>query len=212
MFWKSFNSIIVPLFVLVPIIIGLMKYKFLPKELKIICYVLIITALINTAATIVGRVFHTNNLPLAHLFTLVEGVMLIMFYEAVLKDETKHTFFLVVKLIFITFCLANAFFLQNIFTYNSYTKFIESVICILFTLNYFAKIAVLEQSVKRMPLFYFNAGIFLYFSGSFILFIFSNILLQNLPTSTLLIFWSMHSTMIWIMYCLFSIGFILCKK
>lgn len=212
MFLKQFSSIIVPLFILVPILAGIIKLKSLPFNIKILWYYLLVTALINTSATIIGRIFHANNLPLLHLFTLIEGVMFISFYKLTLKGNEKSRPFILLQLAFIVFCIINALFLQSIYTYSSYSRYTESIICILFALNYFARIATSDSKPLKLPTFYFNTGIFLYFSGSFILFIFSNIILQKLSASTMLLFWTGHSTLVLIMYIFFTIGFTLCKK
>ena len=210
MFLKQFSSVIVPLFILVPIIIGLARYKVLPLNAKILWYYLLIAALISTSATIIGRVYHANNLPLLHLFTLIEGVIFIQFYKIEFNGNAK--LYNLLSLTYIIFCIVNAAFLQSIHTYSSYTRYAESIICILFALNYFAKIATLDVRPLKLASFHFNTGIFLYFSGSFILFIFSNVILQKLSASTLLLFWAGHSALVLIMYIFFSIGFSLCKK
>lgn len=212
MFWKTFSSIIVPLFILVPITIGIFKYKVLPVSLKIIWFYLIITAVINTSATIIGRVFHSNNMPLLHLFTLIEGVMFIWFYKYLSQSNTKNKWFTFLQTGFVIVCVLNALFFQSIYAYSSYTRYVESIICILFALNFFAKIAASDTKPLKLPAFYFNTGVFLYFSGSFVLFIFSNFILQKLSASTMLIFWSGHSALVLLMYILFSTGFILCKE
>lgn len=211
MFWKTFSSVIVPLFILIPIVIGIIKFRYLHFSLKIIWFYLLATAVINTAATITGRVFHVNNMPYVHFYTLIEGLMLIWFYEYLFSKD-KNKWFVILKIAFALACVINALFIQSIYLYSSYTRYAESIICILFSLNYFAKLAALDNRPLKLPDFYFNTGIFLYFSGSFILFIFSNLILQKLPASTTLIFWTGHSTLVLLMYILFSIGFIKCKK
>ena len=209
---KLFISVIVPLFILVPIITGAIKFTQLPASVRLLWYYLVATALINTAATIVGRGFHTNNMPILHLFTLLEGLMLFWFYQQITDPgKMKNGYKILLAAYFLT-CLLNAAFIQSIYVYSSYTRYLESIICMLFALNYFARIAALGTRPLEAPLFYFNAGIFLYFSGSFVLFIFSNVILQKLPPSTMLIFWTIHSSFVMVMYLLFSTGFILCKK
>ena len=211
MFWKQFNSIVVPLTILIPILIGLFRYKSLSFNFKIIWLYLLATAVINTAATIIGRVYHANNMPLVHFYTLIEGVLFIWFYQY-LSREGSRKWILILRITFALFCVLNALFFQSIHLYSSYTRYAESIICILFALKFFAELALSDNKPLKLPAFYFNTGIFLYFSGSFILFIFSNFISQKLSASTMLIFWSGHSSLVLLMYILFSIGFIKCKK
>ena len=212
MFWKSFNSLIAPLCILIPIIAGLIKFRSLPFNLKLIWYYLLVTALINTIATIIGRVYHINNLPLVHLFTLAEGLMLISFYKHTLDPDNQNRLYVLLQVAFLAICILNALFFQSIYLYSSYTRYAESIICILFALNYFAKIATLDLKPLKLPNFYLNTGIFLYFSGSFILFIFSNMITYKVSLSNFLIIWNIHACLVVFMYLLFSIGFIICKK
>jgi hypothetical protein len=212
MFWKSFNSIIAPLCILIPIIAGLIKFKALSFNIKLIWCYLVLAALINTAATIVARVYHLNNLPLVHLFTLVEGLMLISFYKYTLDSNEKKRWYISLQIAFLVICIINAIFFQSIYTYSSYTRYAESLICMLFALNYFAKIAALELKPLTLPTFYINSGIFLYFSGSFILFIFSNMITYKVSLTNFLIIWNIHASLFVLMYLFFTIGFIKCKK
>ncbi|MBP6432859.1 MAG: hypothetical protein KA319_13925 [Ferruginibacter sp.] len=183
----------------------------MPKSIKVILFYLLATALINTVAIIVGRVYHSNNLPLVHLYTLMEGLFFVFFFKQILGDINPK-YFNVVAVFFTIFCIVNAIYLQSIFAYSSHTRYLVSIIVMLCNLNYFAKIAATEEAVYNAPLFYINVGAFLYFSGSFMLFIFSNVMLQKMSDSSLLVFWVIHSTFVLVMHLLFSISFILCKK
>lgn len=212
MFWKSFNSIIAPLCILIPVIAGLVKFKVLPFNVKLIWYYLAVTALINTFATILGRIYHVNNLPLVHVFTLIEGLLLISFYRFSSHAKQGKKWYSILQMAFILICILNALFFQSIYTYSSYTRYAESIICILFALDYFAKIAALELPALRLPEFYISAGIFLYFSGSFILFIFSNLIIYKASLTNFLIIWNVHALLMIFMYLFFSFGFIVCKK
>jgi hypothetical protein len=81
-------------------------------------------------------------------------------------------------------------------------------------MKYFASIASGPASAKiiAQPDFYFNAGFFLYFSGAFMLFVFSNFIITNLSLHGFLTIWTIHSSLVLLMYLLFSTAFLLCKK
>lgn len=206
-----FMAVIVPWSILLPILIGILKYKILPQSLKLILGYLIFTAIVNAISIILARVFHVNNMPVTHFYTLVEFVIIVFWYRNVLEVSKKSSPFNLLIILFSLLCFINVFFFQSIFSYNSYTRSLEAIICIFFGLNYFAKIA-LEENKKNKSVLAINCGIFLYFSGAFILFIFSNLLISNLAKSDFLVVWNIHATLVLLMYTLFSIGFILCKK
>ena len=212
MFSKVFVSIIVPVTILVPILSGIFCYSKLTVYAKAIFWYLVISAVVNTIGTILGRVYHINNLPLIHLFTIIEMILLLFFYRNILHIAATNKWFILLIAGFLVINIINICFFQSIFQYNSYTHTIEAFICILFSLNYFAKLAATETKVANLPGFYFNTGIFLYFSGAFMLFIFSNVIISKLSISNFLVLFAINGGLFIIMYIFFTIGFILCKK
>lgn len=210
----DFMGVIAPLCILPPIFISVIRWRFLTDEAKWIFWYLIITALINLAAIITGKVFHKNNMPLVHLFTAVEMIIFIGYYKTLLFKKHNSLLYLFLSIGFIIFCIINAIYIQGIHSYSSYTRSVEAIICMLFALNYFARLAAGKTILKwsKNPDFYFNVGIFLYFSGAFMLFIFSNFIISNLSRTDFTVIWTIHAVLVVIMYIFFSIGFTLCKK
>jgi hypothetical protein len=207
-------GVIVPFSILLPIVIGMIKYKVLSGSAKLLLLYLIISALFTGIALLVGRYYHMNNMPVTHLFTIIEFVILVAYYRKISEPVRKNSFYYLLICLFVLLCIVNALFFQSIYTYNSYTKSIEAIICILFALNYFAAIAAGSPSKKPVtqPDFYFNAGFFLYFSGAFMLFVFSNFIISNLSLHNFLIIWTIHAALVLLMYLFFSTAFLLCKK
>ena len=145
---------------------------------------------------------------------LIELGMITFFYKTLFGAGKKSSFYNYIILVFAVVCVINALFFQSIYTYNSYTKSIEAIICILFAMKYFAAIASATSSTKiiKAPDFYFNTGLFLYFSGAFMLFVFSNFIVTKLSLNDFLIIWTIHSSLVLLMYLFFSTAFLLCKK
>jgi len=210
----DFIGVIAPLCILPPIFISVIRWRFLTQEAKWIFWYLLITALISFAATIIGKVFHKNNMPLVHLLTAIEMMLFVGYYKTLLSKKDNNLLYLFLSIGFIIFCIINAFYIQGIHNYSSYTRSVEALICMLFTLNYFARLSA-EKTISKWstnPDFYFNAGIFLYFSGAFILFIFSNFIVSNLSKPDFMIIWTIHAALVLLMYLFFTFAFILCKK
>jgi hypothetical protein len=144
----------------------------------------------------------------------VETVLLIWYYKKLLGSSRRNSFYAVLAIVFTLLCIVNAVFFQSIYTYSSYSRSLEALICILLALNYFAQQASAASGKKMMaqPDFYFNSGIFLYFSGAFMLFVFSNFVITNLSSHNYLIIWTIHAAFLLVMYMFFSIAFFVCKK
>jgi hypothetical protein len=211
---KTFMAVIVPLSILLPIFIGLIKYRHLSASAKMVYWYLITSALFTAVSLMISRYYHQNSMPVSHLFTVVEFALIVFFYKSLIKVAKKSRVNYYVIAVFTVVCILNALFFQSIYTYNSYTKSIEAIICILFAMKYFANMAadISETKIMTKPDFYFNAGFFLYFSGAFMLFVFSNFIITNLSLSGFLTIWTIHAALVLIMYLLFSTAFLLCKK
>lgn len=207
-------GVIVPLSVLLPIIIGILQFKNLSGPARIILWYVLTSSFFSAISVIVGRYFHTNNMPLVHLYTAAEVVLFTWYYRQLSGTAVKNKFYILLPVLFAILCIVNAVFFQSIYTYSSYTRSVEAIICMLFALNYFAIMASAtgDKRTLRQPDFYFNAGIFLYFSGAFILFVFSNFIISNISMHNFLIIWNIHAALILLMYLFFSTGFLLCKK
>jgi hypothetical protein len=210
---KFFMSVLVPFSIWLPIVIGLLKLRRLPASAKIIWYYLIVSAVISAAAIFMGRVLHTNNLPLIHLYTAIEVTFFCWFYKKILEPKGNRFLNVWLPVLFAILCIVNALFFQSIYTYSSYTRSVEALICIVLALNYFARLAVDGNGKKNIskPELYFNSGIFLYFSGAFMLFVFSNFII-NSSHHNYAVIWVIHAALVLCMYLFFSVAFLLCKK
>lgn len=202
-------GVLVPLTIILPVFIAIIRYHKLPSECRILFYYLIMAGLINTVASMMAR-NGIRNLPLSHLLTMLEFVMLTDYFSIVLKEKKAIR---ILQVCFIIACILNTIFLQDIWQFNTYTRSLEALIIMLLSVNLFAKMFTDIDGPRLVTRsdFWFNTGMFLYFSGSFMMFIFSNFLLQASKKDWIII-WNIHATFLLIMYILFTIGFIKCKK
>jgi hypothetical protein len=199
--------VIVPLAITLPLFFAFFNIKRLSNAEKAILIYLLVSAVTNAAAAVISAM-HNRNLPLLHVFTAVEFVIITFFYKYVLDDRKHSQKYIVLQAVFCFVCIVNAVFFQSIYTYNSYTRSAEAIIIMLFSVNYFAKLfaEASGQRITALPSFWFNTGIFLYFSWSFMFFIFSNIVAkQSAHNGNVLLY--IHASFVMIMYLLFSAGF-----
>ncbi len=207
-----FTGLIVPLAVLLPIIVALVYRRWWDKPAKIIFVYSILNALVSLAVRLTAM-RQINNLPLFHLFTVVEFITISYYYKEVLEIKDGSKKLLALQISFLVLCVVNAIFFQKINTFNSYTLSLNSLLLMLFAVNHFAKLLT-ENTDKKLtdrPSFWVNTGLFLYFSGSFIYYIFSNYLLYVSKKSFYIII-NLHAGFVLIMYILLAISFIRWKK
>ena len=205
-----FLTYIVPLSILIPILIGLFNYKNLQISGKFVFYYLVASGLINLAA-IVLVAFRMTNLPLLHLYTIVEAVLLLSYFRTIFTNHLIRKFLLYIIIIFPLLCIINFTFIQSIFTFNTYTRPLEAILITFFCLLYLYKSGFTENWINKQTS-WFNMGILLYFPVVCIIFILSNYMVFVSKNKELnLMIWQFHAIMSMVMYLAMAKGFSLSK-
>lgn len=198
---------IVPASIIIPLIAGWWRYRRLPGYARIILVYLVIAGIVNFLASAMAA-RHINNMPLLHIYTLVEFVLLALFYRMILEGHIKK---FIPWLIggFILLCILYATYLGNVKAPNTVPRSLESFIIGAFAVIFFFN--QMPNDLKNVEsLIFFNAGLLLYFSGAFLLFLFTEVLMRDKPANNLA--WIMHATLVLMMYLLFAAAFIRTKK
>lgn len=122
-----------------------------------------------------------NNLPILHFFTVIQFGLVVWIYQDFLL-----VYFNKIKIIaFITgfaiFGLVNAVWFDGFFYLNPHARALQSLLLLGVVFSYFAHLLKYMEVAKleKEPLFWISAGMTIYFSGSFLIFLFSNYLLQT---------------------------------
>lgn len=148
-----------------------------------------------------------NNLPILHVYTMVEFTTIMWFYQVVFKDAVSKIWSLSVTVAFLAFCVINVLYIQSWLMFNTYPRTLESIIVICCSLYYYYKIT--RQShyiqIEKSPVFWINTGFFIYFSGSFLLFTLSNYVL-HLHREFQMLVWQFHAFLTITLYILIFIG------
>jgi hypothetical protein len=195
---------IVPLSIAVPVAVGVIKYKTLDSPLKIALLFLLMNGLTNVLAKLLS-VAKLRNLPLLHLYTVAELTVLLFFYRSILNDTRLSKWIPAVIAGFLGLSVINTCFFQSIFTYNSYTRTLEAILIMFFSIAYFIKLLdKIDQPTGSGAIAIINAALLLYFSGAFILFIISNVVATDVVLGTAI--WNVHATLVLLMYVLFAIA------
>ncbi|MGH1384643.1 hypothetical protein [Kordia sp.] len=202
---------IAQLFILLPLITIVFRYKRFNTTFKLIALLLVSAGVF----ALIGNILHRqaiNNMVISHLYTIVEYICWSLVYIRLF--DTKVVKKLVISSIFlvITFSIVNIFLWQPLDVYNSYSKTVESAFLLCFAIGWFYKIFV-DQSIRRLeihPVFWINSAVLIYFSGAFLLFVTNNFLLE-IPLIEYFEAWALHGIFIMIHYLFISIGLWLLK-
>ena len=120
-----------------------------------------------------------NNLPGLHLFTILQFILLVLFFSRVLQKYLVDFLWKIVLIIGSLLILANSIFIQSIFEFNSYSKTVVELAIILASMFYFVKL-MLSDIIKdhNVVLTYFVTAVFVNASVSILIHLFSNSIMQ----------------------------------
>jgi hypothetical protein len=165
---------------LIPFII---HFKILDKGGKWTFYYLVASLIFAAGSFLVGYVWK-NNMWFFSIMYFIQFVILSRFFHIGIKNETiKRLIKLTLIPVFIIF-LADFLKLEGLFTYNSYFATARSFIILLYGIIFFWQLLRDEELVKKsifinsLPDFWYNAGLFIYHSGSFMFFLAYNMFSQ----------------------------------
>lgn len=115
-----------------------------------------------------------NNLFLSHAYTLLSFLILVRFYQHLLKPFFPKFLFTGISICFALLVVLNVLLWQPLSTFNSITLTAQALVFIVFSLSTF--ILTLNEDLNQHlhpiapSLNWINSGIFLYFTGSLLIF------------------------------------------
>ena len=197
---------VVPATIIIPIFLAVKRYQHLRPSLKLLCWYLFSAGLTNVI-TAIYAFRKANNMPIMHLYTVIEFSFLVGFFRRTFVGEElkKRVTFLVP--LFALFALVNVLFVQGIFAYNTYAKSLEAVLIIFLSIVFFKQRLdnVGAETQKMSPVTYVVSGLVLYFSGSLVFFVIQNISVADHSFGRFI--WGIHGTLLMVLY--FVIAFAL---
>jgi hypothetical protein len=208
-----YTGIIAPASVIIPIGAGLIKKTYRQNCLRVIFFYLIFSGLSDVAERIVGS-YHINNLPLLHVYTVLEFLFIIYFLQVALKNRAISKLIWALMIVFPVFCVLDLVFLQSIYQFNSYPRPVAALIIIGFCIYYFFSRGGADNPKPWInePLNWIMTGLLVYFGSSLLHFAFLNVLYEHASLQVNYIFGTIHATLVMLMYLLFTAGFVYAKN
>ena len=148
-------------------------------------FLYLLVSLVISIASFVMHSFQENNLPLLHLLTLLEVILLSLYYQRLFELRKNKWFYA---------------FIGFIAAFNTYSKTLGQVVLVGFSIGYiFKRLGSVESSFKQTFFNQVNSAIMLYFCGS--LFIFMTGSMFDNSTNFPLMVWVLNS----ILYLIFVV-------
>ncbi len=178
----------------ISVLLCLVRFKKLELPFQRLLYFLLLNLIIEILARFFAYYTEISNLPLLHIYTLGEFVLLSWFYESLL---TKPPFFKNNYWPFVVggalLIILNSLFVQSIFGFNSIAKTFVQVVIISLAILYFYNLTE-NQSFSppiRKSLRLINSAIIVYYSGSLFIFMCGQISFESLEKYR--IFWAFNA-------------------
>lgn len=179
-------------FVLIPLLYILFRKERLSIVQRKLCALLVALLVVEVSSTILWFLKITN-LPIYHVFTVIEFLLILNIYSAVLTKMITKNGIYALGVSFFLFSCFNVLFIQSIFVFNSVPIVIHSILVILITFISLYNILKDPQYtlLNNNSLFWISAGLLIYFSSSLVLFYIVNSLeLTQLESHTI---WGLHA-------------------
>lgn len=196
----------VPYIIILSVCVAIFKFKFLKKRYPEILYFLALGIFFEALSRQLSS-YKINNLPYLHLYTWLEFTVVGLLFQRIFQSFSIRKIPMWFISGFSVFCIINAFFVQGINNYNSYSRSLESlliiILCLVFYYRMFNDLSIKEP--ENSPDFWLVTAFFLYFTGSFVLFILSSFLMSE-SRQINLIAWTMHAFLMAILHIFISIG------
>jgi hypothetical protein len=195
--------------VLLPFIVALSLYRVLDRRMKIVLIYLVISAAIELFLYIMTtQRVRFNNLPLLHVYTVIQFVLLAMLYRDVVQQMFPKYVWETTVIAFIVFAAVNAWLWQPLTGFNGYARAAESVLLISMAMCSAFYLMFREKQLRplgEMPMFWVNAAILFYFPASFFVFLLSNDVLV-LSSKVFRISWAFHALFLILHYLFLTIA------
>lgn len=195
-----------PAVLFVPLFLSLWYYKHFPAALKNISYYMIVSAVTQVLSYIFWKQ-SKNNFPILHVYTVVEYLLLLKFYHSILKGFLSTVVYLCLLIIIPLFFITDSLFIENIHTYNTFSRSIEALVIIFLAMCCYIKIVSDDREDSRLqkPLKFINSAFLIYFSGSVMLFSFASSF-AKLALKLSIGIWALHTLLAVTLYTLIALG------
>jgi hypothetical protein len=191
-------------------VVGGSRYRNLPRPLKILEW-LILISIVEVAVQFIVASFHYHNLWTSHFYTLIEIIFMILMYSVWMKRHQRQVMLLWGLSLFVICWIVSKFTFEPLSLLDGWTSAISMILQITFSI--FLLVDVVKESDVPWtddPRLWVAAAIIIYSSGNLFIFALFNRMLQISP-DRLRVVMSMNWILIIVSYLLYARGF-LCPR
>lgn len=203
-------ALFIPIF---PAIVATFKWKLLIGYQRLFTVMLWIIILISLCGELWSIITRKSNLPFFHLYILIEYIFLVNILKHILQKEIKKSVWQILLIGFSVIWIFNISIGNGWWNFPDYIHALEAFIIIILIVIWFKKILrekTLANPEKTFE-FWICAALLFFFSGNFLLFIFSEFLM-TIDMVAYKAIWKVHLALNILLYLMYSIALLWVKK
>jgi hypothetical protein len=158
--------------VLFPLCLGFIKFKSKPKYLRILGFLVLLSALTD----LIALLFHQSISIAGNVYNILQFILLCLIFSNHFINIKTRNLLIVLFILFLVFAFINLFFIEGFSMRNTNLRTVSSISFIILSIYYF-KYLLIEQPVDNIlefPMFWVNSAILIYFSGNIFLYAANN--------------------------------------
>lgn len=193
---------------ILPLLAAAANFRRLSGLLRIAAAYFLVAGLFELILLLTIAAGMPNNMPLLHLFIFISVSSFCIIYYRALNTRSLKIIVIVLGPLALVLVSLNAFLLQGIWQYPSFSNTVQCILMITFSLLYFYHIFIRQEYVhiEKQALFWINSGVLIYFSLNIFLFMLFNLVVAQQRNDL----YAIHSVTNIISNILYAIG-LLCK-
>lgn len=182
-----------------PVGVGIRHYASLSTAHRYTFWFCLISLILMVSANVMFFQ-RENNLFIGHFYLLIQFLFLVRVFQLEMKDVINQRFFWLMMVFFTLFSLCNTFLWQPLTVHNTYARNLASVLLTLLSAYYFFHLIRRPFTIKieRLFMFWFSAGVLLYFLSSLFIFTVANAI-QPFKSATIPV-WTIHAGLLWLFF------------
>lgn len=193
-----------PYALLPALLCGIVRFGRAPVHIRVVMLLVFISSVFTFISALLWY-RRVNNLPLLHVYTVLEFSLLSVFYARWVRPHASAWLLLAVIPLFVVLSIGNSLFVQNIGTHNSYTRGLEAFLAILYALWMYYRSFRDQADASDRPALLVSTAYFIYFSACFFLFVLSNRI--SMSPDLRHIFWGVHAVFVFVLYGILTVAF-----
>lgn len=194
------------LFCMSSFIVGLLCIKFI-KGYLVPLFLIVFVSFVTDSINFICVRENINNFYILHFFTIIEFILISFFYLLFFRKYLRPGYLLVPIPVFLIIAFID-YKINGFNTMDNFSASLEAILLSLYALASFLFVMrkLLFENILSEPFFWINSGILFYFSGSLLVFAFSNYFLTFEPINQNVL-WSIPQFLNIFYNILISIGF-----